>query len=484
MNELYKYIQIQSPLYGGTVGFYYPYPEEDVKIDVDQYFRLESMSNFFNQDLKLTVRGEKHIFGCNEAAFQGLKYLRNIKQFTKENYSTSNYANVTKPDHYGKYAFELKKTLKNPDYRFANWANILEPSVDDNISLYDNLKHLNSFKLFETYIYDHLPNNFKAMFKLLLYKINNNKRLQNILLHSNHILIIEHNNTYNRDAIWSNSRDGNGANILGLLYIIISAIMNDNLYRTLNFSLILLSYNGRDNADERIEKRHLALLPQNRTDDELLSILSQISRGLVNKELIDLSILKKWKNYWVQDIQETTKVFLDHVYIKKNIQSYKVYYIDNTTSSDVDKIIKHINTKYDNYIKNTEYYESRPDNIDLNIYLNIIINKNIEYKCMQINKPYLLIPYTYESNNSIIYIKKIKFRNESKDNSFNNNDTVFIIINNLLKYGINIDNVINTNKGWTIFLDKDTSENPEDLILNICKKCIYDNSKKEITLLH
>jgi hypothetical protein len=331
------------------------------------------------------------------------------------------------------------------------------------------------------------------MFKLLLYKINNNKKLQNILLHSNHILIIEHNNTENRDAIWSNNYNGTGANILGLLYIIIAAIMNDNLNRTLEFSLILLSYNGHDNAKERISQPTLALIPQNRTDKDLSIILDNIRSKLVNKEhidLFDLAILKRkrLKSDWVKDIQKTTPVFLNHAYIQKFIKSYNnVYYIDeNTTSSNVDTINEYISNVYDEYIINAEYYESKPADIDLNLYLDIILdtNKNIEYKCMQINKPYLFIPYTYESNDSIIYIKKIKFRNESKDNSFNNNDTVFIIINNLLRHGINIDKVINTDKKWTIFLDMDTLVNPEGLILEICNDCIYDDSKKEITLLH
>ena len=145
------------------VAFYYP----DRDTPWDAVYHGQFLGNFYPCSMTLTINGLTASFFNAEAAFQATKWWHNpvaLAQFQGAKTGTQ--------------AFHIKKSLTNPDYRYAG----LERDG--------------------------------AMQKVLTQKFNDPAFKQALLL-TEDAYLLEHNEMKGRDDYWSDDHDGSGANMLG-----------------------------------------------------------------------------------------------------------------------------------------------------------------------------------------------------------------------------------------------------------------------------
>ena len=185
-----------------VIGFYYP--NHDTKVDI--LCGAGFFGNFYeHQTLTLSHITGKHITVNNiETYFQAskVKDVSNVSIFEKYNNVSAN------------RAFQLKQSDSNLVVNFYNKRYIQIPyTINADKQLYSCIKYIGI-----------LPGSIATMSEGLLLKFNDNKMMQ-ILKNTGYTYLLEHNETVNRDKIWSNNNDGTGTNLLGLLLMLIRQIM-------------------------------------------------------------------------------------------------------------------------------------------------------------------------------------------------------------------------------------------------------------------
>ena len=185
-----------------VIAFYYP--NYDTKVDTlcgagffGNFYEHQTLTLFHMTGKQITVNNVETYFQASK-----VKDVSIVSIFEKYNNVSAN------------RAFQLKKLDSNQVVNFYNRRSIQIPQVINvDKQLYNCIKYIGN-----------LPGSIATMFEGLLLKFNDNKMMQ-ILKNTGYAYLLEHNETINRDKVWSNNNDGTGSNLLGLLLMIIRQIL-------------------------------------------------------------------------------------------------------------------------------------------------------------------------------------------------------------------------------------------------------------------
>ena len=147
----------------GVISFYWPGRDTPC----DQACRAGFLSNFWLAEQLFAPAGHTAVsFRCAEAAFQACKFWAAVAQFALLN---------------GEESFKLKQSLGSPDWSYAGHGS-----------------------------------NWAAMAAVLRSKFIPGSQLAQMLVSTGDAFLLEHNESVGRDEVWSDNRNGEGTNWLGL----------------------------------------------------------------------------------------------------------------------------------------------------------------------------------------------------------------------------------------------------------------------------